>query len=68
MIQTLIDDYKRRIDTLDGMLKEKNSGSINDEKKFERLRTKQSEYRTFVSELEKIQTQLEKNIDRLLDN
>lgn len=54
-VKELIEDYKRRLKTVDDMLlTEKNSGSINDEKKFERLRTKAGEYRSIITDLEKI--------------
>ena len=53
-IKTLIEDYKRRLETVNTILEsDKDSGSINDTKKFERLCTKASEYRTIIAELER---------------
>jgi hypothetical protein len=63
MIQTLIEDYKRRLKNSESLMV-----NFTDPIDLERIRTKRSEWHTFVSELEKIQAQLEKNIDRLLDN
>jgi len=55
-MKQLIDDYKRRINTLIIDLNLfKSTGSINDVKKVERLTTKLFEDRTFVVELERIQ-------------
>jgi len=55
-MKQLIDDYKRRINTLETDLKLfKSNGSINDIKRVERLTTKLFEYRTFVAELERVQ-------------
>ena len=54
-MKELIEDYKRRLKTVNELLlKMKDSGSVNDIKKFERLNTKASEYRTFIAELEKV--------------
>lgn len=53
-IKSLIEDYKRRLETVNQMLEtNQDSGSINDTKKFERLRTKASEFRTIIAELER---------------
>lgn len=53
-IKTLIEDYQRRLKTVDVMLETgSNSGSINDTKKFERLHTKASQFRTVIAELER---------------
>lgn len=53
-MEQLIEDYKRRLQNVTDMLsKFKSNGSINDEKKDERLKTKAAEYRTFIAELEK---------------
>lgn len=53
-MKQLIEDYQRRLKTVTDMLsKFKSNGSINDEKKKERLNTKAAEYRTFIAELEK---------------
>lgn len=50
----LIEDYKRRLKTITDILDtEKSNGSISDVERFTRLRTKQSEYRTFIAELER---------------
>lgn len=55
-MKQLIEDYKRRLKTVNEMLEsEKDSnGSINDVKKFERLHTKAGEYRTIIAELERV--------------
>jgi len=54
-VKELIEDYRRRLKTVDDMLlTDKNSGSINDEKKFERLRTKAGEYRSIITDLENV--------------
>jgi hypothetical protein len=55
-MKQLIEDYQRRLGTTEKMIKEfklKNSGSINDIKKGERLDTKASEYRSIIAELER---------------
>ena len=53
-IKTLIEDYKRRLNTVNEALEnDQDSGSINDTKKFKRLRTKAGEYRTIIAELER---------------
>lgn len=53
-MKDLIEDYKRRLATIteviDGF---KSNGSINDISKDARLKTKQSEYRTIIAELER---------------
>jgi hypothetical protein len=50
----LINDYKRRLDTVNKMISEfRSNGSINDTRKDERLKTKASEYRTIIAELER---------------
>jgi hypothetical protein len=54
-IKTLIEDYRRRATTARTMHDtDKNSGSINDVKKFERLNVKASEFRNFADDLEKL--------------
>ena len=51
----IIDDYKRKLKNISDMIdNNKNNGSENDIKRTERFTTKQSEYRTFISELERI--------------
>lgn len=53
-MKILIEDYQRRLKTAEEMIETtKNTGSINDQKKLERLNTKASEYRTFIAELER---------------
>jgi hypothetical protein len=53
-MKQLIEDYKRRIKTIENDLRlYKSTGSINDIKKVERLTTKLFEYRAFVTELER---------------
>jgi len=53
-MKELIEDYKRKLKTVtDMLLKMKDSGSVNDIKKFERLNTKASEYRSFIVDLER---------------
>lgn len=55
-IATLIEDYKRRLKVVTGVLEtSNNSGSIDDIKKFARLNAKAGEYRTFIAELEKLE-------------
>ncbi len=55
-MKQLIDDYNKRIETLETELSHfKSTGSINDVKKVERLTTKKFEYKTFIAELERIQ-------------
>jgi hypothetical protein len=51
-MKTLIEDYERRLKSVEDMLNNfKSSGSINDIRKDERLKTKASEYRTLIAEL-----------------
>jgi hypothetical protein len=55
-MKQLIEDYKRRLGTVEGIQKTfKSNGSVNDTKKEERLTTKASEYHTFIAELEREQ-------------
>ena len=57
-MKQLIEDYKRRIKTIENDLRlYKSTGSINDIKKVERLTTKLFEYRAFVTELERLNVQ-----------
>ncbi len=52
--ELLLEDYKRRLVTIsDIILSTGNNRGENDIKKMERLKTKQSEYRTFICELER---------------
>jgi hypothetical protein len=56
-MKILIEDYKRRLQAVNTILeKGKNSGSVADIEKFQRLNTKASEYRTFIVELERCET------------
>lgn len=53
-MKTLIEDYERRLKSVEDMLNNfKSSGSINDIRKDERLKTKASEYRTIIAELKR---------------
>ncbi|RPI82261.1 MAG: hypothetical protein EHM34_07215 [Nitrosopumilales archaeon] len=53
-IKTLIEDYERRLKTVNDFLDTaKNSGSIADVQKFARLSTKASEFRTIIAELQR---------------
>lgn len=53
-MEQLIEDYKRKLATVNEMLENKKSnGSISDNEKFIRLKTKAANYRTFIAELEK---------------
>ena len=55
-MKQLIEDYKKRLRTANEAIldfKTGNTGSENDIKKFVRLTTKASEYRTFIAELER---------------
>ena len=57
-MKQLIEDYKKKIETLTNDLRlYKSTGSINDIKKVERLTTKLFEYRAFVVELERLNVQ-----------
>ncbi len=52
--ELLLEDYKRRLVTIsDIIISTGNNGGENDIKKMERLKTKQSEYQTFICELGK---------------
>ena len=51
-MKTIIEDYERRLKSVEDMLNNfKSSGSINDIRKDERLKTKASIYRTLIAEL-----------------
>lgn len=53
-MKQLIEDYKRRLKTVEEMSKAfESNGSVSDIQKKERLTTKASEYRTFISEMER---------------
>jgi hypothetical protein len=52
-MEELLEDYKRRLITMNQMIDDNTfDGSVLDIRRSERLRTKASEYRTFISELE----------------
>jgi hypothetical protein len=52
-MEQLIEDYKRRLNTVNEMLNENfNSDSIESIRKHERLKTKASLFKTFITELE----------------
>jgi hypothetical protein len=54
-MKDLLDDYKRRLATIEGMIAEfKSNGSEHDIRKDERFKTKASEYRTMIVELERV--------------
>jgi len=54
-MKELLEDYKRRLTTIEGMIAEfKSNGSEHDNRKDERFKTKASEYRTFIVELERV--------------
>ena len=59
-MKQLIEDYKRKLKNIDEMIKGfKSTGSENDLKKETRLTTKASEYRTFITELERIESNVQ---------
>jgi len=63
-MKQLIEDYKRRLDNVNNLISESNfSGSINDIRTKERLTTKAAEYRTFISELEKVERLIQSDSD-----
>ena len=54
-MKQLIEDYQRRLNTVNKILEIfESSGSVDDIKKEERLNTKASEYRTFIAEMERL--------------
>jgi len=54
-MRTLLEDYERRLDTINETIETtSNNGSPNDIGKMARLKTKASEYRTFITELNKV--------------
>lgn len=55
-INLLIEDYKRRLNTINDLLKQPTPKKMMESENlyWERIRTKGSEYRTFIAELEKI--------------
>ncbi len=53
-METLLEDYKRKLQTIVEFIKNnKNNGSINDEKRAERLNTKAAVYRSFIVDIER---------------
>lgn len=65
---TFIEDYKRRLDTVNEMLIKIEVVETEDEKEtFTRLKTKASEYRTFIAELERINEKKELNVYNIID-
>lgn len=53
-MEILLDDYKRKLQTAEELIRNnKNNGSINDEKRTERLNTKAVEYRSFIIDIER---------------
>ena len=68
-MKQLIEDYKRRLDTINQMIENfKSNGSINDIRKDERLKTKAAEFRTFIAELEKASNSFIENIIQDIDS
>ena len=63
-MKTLLEDYKRKLQTAEEFISNnKNNGSIHDEKRKERLNTKASEYRSFIVDIERaIEREKEKTI------
>ena len=56
-MKQLIEDYKRRLATIEQLNFEfKSNGSEHDIRKKERFNTKASEYRTIITELERIES------------
>jgi len=54
-MRTLLEDYERRLDTITEIIETtSNNRSLNDIGKIVRLKTKASEYRTFITELNKV--------------
>ncbi len=68
-MKQLIEDYKRRLDTINQMIENfKSNGSINDIRKYERLKTKAAEFRTFIAEMEReLKNFKEKVFDTLVE-
>ena len=53
-MKTLLEDYQRKLDNITTLVeKNKNNGSINDIERYTRLRTKESEYRAFIVDIER---------------
>ncbi len=52
-MKQLLEDYQRRLKTINEMIDNKDSGSINDIQRTERFKTKAECYRTFITELER---------------
>lgn len=53
-IEILLEDYKRRLDTAEELIKQnKNNGSVHDEKRAERLQTKASVYKSMIVDIER---------------
>jgi hypothetical protein len=69
-MKQLIQDYKRRLDTINQMIANfKSNGSVNDIRKDERLKTKAGEYMTFIVEMERVlSTQSTQEVDGSLGN
>lgn len=68
-MKQLIEDYKRRLETMNTMIKAfESNGSTSDIQKEERLKTKASAYRTFISELERELKNVAEHIVEKIDN
>lgn len=53
-MQTLLNEYKNKYQSvMDFIATNKNNGSINDERRTERVNTKAAEYRSFIADIEK---------------
>ncbi len=68
-MKTLIEDYERRLKTVEDMIHNfKSSWSIDDIRKDERLKTKAAEFRTFIAEMEReLKNFKEKVFDTLVE-
>lgn len=68
-METLLEDYKRRLETLNATIGNTgNNGSINDENKIVRLRTKAGCYRTIIAELEQVLDKAGYLLQKVLDD
>ena len=68
-MRQLIEDYQRRLDTMNQMIENfKSNGSINDIRKDERLKTKAAEFKTIIAELEKTRNSYIENIIQDIDS
>ena len=68
-MENLLEAYRNKLKSINELIeKNKNNGSINDIKRAERLETKRSEYRSFITDIEREMSDDNKNLSDIMFN